>query len=870
MTSGRASGVSPPQALALIHDGFDELTARSALRSLGLAGLAVAAPAALRPEAARYYLLQGGILLAGALVLFTLRRRLAPRAIARAVLGIGALTIAAASLLSGGSFSPAYHAYSVALVGGVWLVFPPSGALRATAVILGLGGGLAVATARGWVTAPWLVHTPVNAWLTTTTACVLVAVVQWLEVVRLRGSNGALAAELERREAAQQLAARNEQRYADVVSTAPGVVYEFEVRPDGARAFTFVSEGARRLFDRAPAEILANAQVLFAMIDGAKRAAVDAAIAHSRETLAPLELEGAIRTPSGQVKWVHAQSLASRQPDGTVRWHGFITDMSERIKAEHALRESQQALKQSLSMIQGAFESTVDGLVVVDTEGRIRASNQKFMALWRVPEVLARTHDADQLRAHIMRQIDDGEAYRARVAEILAHPAAVSYDALTLSDGRHYERYSQPQIVDGAVVGRVWSFRDVTSRVLDERRRAELEQGLQRAHTLEALGTLTGGIAHDFNNLLTIILGNAEQAAVERDPREQAASLAAITAAAERASALVSEIRQFSQPRAIERAVVRVAGTIGSALQLLRATLPKNIALETRFDPQVTMYTSATQVQQVVTNLVLNAGQALGDAPGTIAVVLDDVGAAEVPETTPRPLATRYARLNVSDTGPGIAAETMPRIFEPFFTTRDDGAGSGLGLAMVNGIVRRHHGVVTVDSVPGAGTTFRVYWPALPPAGATMATAQAAVAGVEVERTGRGRHILVVDDEPGIVKMIADGLRRLGYEVTTTTDPREALAIFEAGPARIDAVLSDLSMPHLSGAVLGRRMLDLRPDTPIVLFTGYSAELSPDEARAAGFRAVLNKPMSLSVLAESLHRILPTPVAAPGTRPPDA
>ncbi len=858
-SSGRAPGVSPH--LALIRDGFDDLTARSALRSLALGGLAIASPALVRPEAATYYLLQGSLLLAGAAALFLLRRRLRPRTVARGVIAIGATVVVASSLLSGGSLSPAYHAYSITLVAGAWLVLEPPGALRATLAIITGGGLLALASMQGWLTAPWVIHTPVSAWMTTSTATVLTALVQWLEVHRLRVAHAAVSAELTRSEAAQRQAARSEQRYAEIVSTAPGVVYEFEVRPDGTRAFTFMSEGARPLFDCPPADLLASAQVFFDMFQTPSREELDAAIAQSMATLAPLDLEGAISTRAGRLKWTRAHALPARQPDGTVRWHGVITDISERVKAERALRESQLALKQSLSMIQAAFESTVDGLLIVDTEGRATGYNQKFLSLWRIPDVIARTHDVDQLRAHIMRQVVDGAAFRSRVDEINGDPHAVSFDTLTLADGRQYERYSQPQIVDGTVVGRVWSFRDVTARASDERRRAELEQELQQAHTLEALGTLAGGIAHDFNNLLTIILGNAEQAALEPDAGSRQASLDAITQAAERASALVREIREFSQPRASERAVVAVAGTIGSAIQLLRSTMPKNIAVEARLAPRVTMFTNATQVQQVVTNLVLNAGQAIGDAPGRIDVVLDDVGAADVPDATPRPLAERYARLTVSDTGRGITADAMPRIFEPFYTTRGDGTGSGLGLAVVIGIVRRYHGVIEVDSAPGSGTTFRIFWPALPPATTAPPATAPTPAFAAPGTPGRGRHILVVDDEPDIVKVVADGLRRMGYTVTTATDPREALASFTAQPRQFDAVLSDLSMPHLSGAALGRRMLDMRPDIPIVLFTGYSAELSPDEARAAGFRAVLNKPMSLAVLAESLHRVLPEPTA---------
>ena len=860
MTSGRDPGVSPPLALAFLDGGFDELTARSALRSLAITGVAIALLAALRPDAARYYLLLGGVVLACSTVLFALRRRLRPQMVARGVLVIGTLTVVVAAVLSGGAFSPAYHAFAVALVGGAWLVLSPRAALGATALSIALGAILAALTARGTISEPWIVHTPWSVWLTTTLGSMLIALVQWLELHRLRASAGALKAELGRSEAAQLQAARSEQRYAEVVSTAPGVVYEFEVRPDGSRAFTFMSEGARHLFDVAPEAIQADANVVFGMITSpAELARVEASILHSYQTLGRWNIEGEVRTPAGHLRWLRAESSPTRLPDGTVRWHGFITDMSERIKAEHALRESQHALKQSLSMIQAAFESTVDGLLMVDMAGRATGYNQKFLSLWRIPEVIARTYDAEQLRAHVMRQVLDGEAFRARVEEIYARPEAVSFDTLSLPDGRHYERYSQPQVVDGVVVGRVWSFRDVTARASDERRRAELEQALQQAHTLEALGTLSGGIAHDFNNLLTIILGNAEQATVDTDEAGRQASLAAIMHAAARASALVREIREFSQPRATARAVVAVAEAIGSAIHLLRSTMPKNITLDVRLDPHVTMFTNATQVQQVVTNLVLNAGQAIGDAAGRIEVVLDDVASAEVPDSTPRPLAERYARLTVHDTGRGIAADAMPRIFEPFYTTRDDGAGSGLGLAVVNGIVRRHHGIVTVDSVPGAGTTFRIFWPALPPDTATPRPAAPAAAHATQSTAGRGRHILVVDDEPDIVKVIADGLGRMGYQVTAVTDPRDALAAFTAQPEAFDAVLSDLSMPHLSGAALGRRMLDLRPGIPIVLFTGYAAELSPDEARAAGFRAVLNKPMSLSVLAESLHRVLLEP-----------
>ncbi|MEZ5416663.1 MAG: ATP-binding protein [Vicinamibacterales bacterium] len=720
MTDDRQAGPPPRRA----PQTFDEFAARSALRSLLFAAVLVLAPAAVRPEFARYYLLQGGLLLAATGVFYALRHRLSARHLARAVLVVGVSVVALAAWVSGGSFSPAYHAYAVALVGAVWLVAPPRVALMATAGMAVLGAVLALATAAAWTPAPWITHTPWTAWATTSTASALIAVVQWLEVHRLRDTNERLNGELD-----------------------------------------------------------------------------------------------------------------------------------ARAKTEQALTASQAALKHSLSLLQAALESTVDGLLVVDREGAVAGYNQRFLALWRIPDALAAERDDARLLAHVVDQLDVPEAFLAKVQDLYARPDAVSFDTLTFKDGRCYERYSQPQVVDGQVVGRVWSFRDVTARVDDERRRAELERQLQQAHTLEALGTLAGGIAHDFNNLLTIVLGSVEQARVDEAPAAREASLQAIEQAAARAAALVREIREFSRPRATDRTVVAVADEVRSALRLLQSTMPKHLVVDTGLEPGVTMFAAATQVQQVVTNLVLNAAQAIGDSPGRITVRLADVAAPSVPAHTPEPRADRYAHLTVHDTGPGIPADALPDLFRPFFTTRSAEGGSGLGLAVVQGIVRRHHGAVAVDSAPGRGTTFHVFWPALPPMPAAPAPQPPASSATPPH--GRGQHILVVDDETAIVGVVTTALTRLGYRATGLTDPREAWARFAADPQAFDAVLSDLSMPYLSGLALGRRVLDLRPGLPVVLFTGHAAELSPDEVRAAGFSAVLHKPMTAVALAEALHRVLP-------------
>lgn len=843
-----------PVRPAETHDALDALTARSAIWSLAVAGAAVALPAVVRPEAAASYLSQSAALLTAAALLAAVRPRVSPAVVARAAFAGGAAMVAVTAWVTGGVAALVYHAYSVALVGAAWLVFAPAAAALATLGIVGLGALMAYATAMGWPPAPWLPFTPFHAWLTTATACALMALVQWLEVHRLRASRRALADTLARTESALQRVAESERRYEEVVSLAPGVVYEFELRQDGSRAFTFLSEGARRLFEMAPEAVLADAAALFRLLDPPAQAqAFDAALARSAAALSPFDFKGSIRTPAGHVKWIRGHSLASRSDDGTVRWHGMMTDVTERTRTALALRDSQAALKHSLSMLQSAFESTADGLLIVDAKGRVEGYNQKFLALWRVPAVIASTRDDGQLLAHVLGQLEDPESFLARVRALYAQPDQASFDLLRFKDGRRFERYSQPRIVDGAVVGRVWSFRDVTARVEEERERQTLEHRLQQAQTLEALGTLGGGIAHEFNNLLTVILANAEEAADAADEAERRASLDAVTQAAHRASALVRELRDFSEPRPAPREVLPAAELVGTALDRLRTTLPPAVTVQHALDDDLTIYANPTQLQQVVTNLVARAAHAVGDGPARITVTLGAAPPLEVPASTPRPRAARYARLAVTDTGPGMPAGQVSRLFDAL-PAAGTAAGPELGLAVVHGLVRRNGGEILVESGPAAGTTFRVYFPATVPI--VEAPAPATTSAAPTAQPAAARHILVVDDEADIVRVVSEGLRRLGYRVTSSMDPSEALAAFDADPASIDAVLTDLTMPRMSGVELARQLRSRRADLPVVLFTGHPAQLGPDEARAAGIRTVLSKPMTLSMLAEALYRAL--------------
>ena len=839
---------------------FDARTARSALACLWLAVAIVLLLAAVAPSSARFLLTVAAGLAALAATLTALRQWLSPRLVSRVILGAAAAALTAAAWYTGGPASPSFRSYAVAITGACWLILAPRAAALATTCAVSLMAALTYADTQHWLPPSLIEHTPWTLWLTTAASAFLLAVMLRLNVGRVDAALAAADIELARSNEAHRLAAQSERRFAEVVATVPGVVYEFQIDAGGTLRFTFVSEGARRLFDVDPAALVADAETLFAMVETPSQLqALRDSIARAHATLEPWEIDGVVRTPAGREKWIRGQAVPTTYADGSVRWHGVLSDISARRRAEQALSESRQALRHSLSLLQSAFDSTADGLLVVSADGRVTDYNQKLVSLWRVPDDVIATKDDQQLLAHAVSQLVEPEAFMTGVQHLYQHPEAVSFDTLLLKDGRCFERYSQPQVLDGAAVGRVWSFRDVTARLDEERRRAELEDQLQQAHTLEALGTLSGGIAHDFNNLLTVMMGHAEAALLDPDEEHRRESLQTIGEACVRASDLVRQIREFSQPRPAERAVLTVAEGIGSAIQLLRTTMPKSVELAVTLDPTVTMFANATQVQQVVTNLIVNAAQAIGTGAGRITVTLDEVPGGEAPATVPGTPAGRYARLTVRDTGRGIAAEVLPRIFDPFFTTKTASPGSGLGLAVVQGIVRRHAGVIAVESTPGSGTTVRVYWPALAPDVAAPRPSLPPVPAAPV--AGDGRRILVVDDEPAIARVVAESLRRAGYVVVAATDSREARRLFMADPLAFDAVLSDVAMPNLSGVDLGRELLARRPDVPIVLFTGYSAEFGPEDARAIGFRAVLSKPVTTAVLAEALHRALQPPPA---------
>ena len=400
--------------------------------------------------------------------------------------------------------------------------------------------------------------------------------------------------------------------------------------------------------------------------------------------------------------------------------------------------------------------------------------------------------------------------------------------------------------------GRIAIVQDITAEKKAEEERSRLEEQLRQAQKMEAIGTLAGGIAHDFNNMLAIIMGNAELTMddLENSP-EPRRNVEQIVKASKRASDLVKQILAFSRKTAAGKNTLMLTPLIKETCKLLRSTVPTTIKMELDFHARNdTILGDPAQIQQVLMNLATNAVYEMRERGGTLMIALSDLAFLRqdtMPDADMKP--GRYVKLSVKDTGDGMTEEVQKRVFEPFFTTKGAGLGTGMGLAVVYGIVKNHGGAVTLVSNPGEGAVFTIFLPFFD-----------AVIEEEPETISEVPHgserILLVDDEPQVVATVSQTLRRLGYKVVGNTNSRKALNTFINHPERFDLVITDQAMPELTGVDLARNMLEVRKDLPIVLITGYSEAVSPEKAKSAGISGFVMKPLVKRELAETVRRTL--------------
>jgi len=556
-----------------------------------------------------------------------------------------------------------------------------------------------------------------------------------------------------------------------------------------------------------------------------------------------------LRHPDGVYRWVRVRGRSVRHKDGrAIRWAGSVSDIDAQKRTEEALRRSEERY-------QLAVEGSNEGLWDWDL-----ASDLLFLSpraqdiLWLEPcePLQSRRFWIDRTPYHP----DDVALVRRAISDHLRGITphfAIEYRLRHHSGEWRWYRQRGVALRDasGKPYRMAGSMENISARKDAEAERDRLELQLRQAQKLEAIGTLAGGIAHDFNNILSAILGYGELA--QKDAREGTAlrrNVDAALAAGMRAKSLVERILAFSRSGMAERVPVHVQSVVDEALDAVAASLPASVKLVRHVVAgDAAVLGDPTQLHQVVMNLCANAVQAMR-AAGPLEVTVDVCTlASTLPVATSTLAPGRYVRLAVRDSGSGIAPHVLERIFDPFFTTKEVGVGTGLGLSLVHGIVTDLGGGIAVESRQGAGSTFTVYVPSRSWVGAP------AVVEERVAR-GDGETILLVDDEEALVRLGEETLAELGYEPVGFSSSAAALATFRGEPDRFHAVLSDESMPGLTGSELVREIRRIRPDVPIVLMSGYVSAGLLARARDAGVAEVLAKPLVARDIARSLASAL--------------
>ncbi|MBM3223806.1 MAG: response regulator [Candidatus Tectomicrobia bacterium] len=510
------------------------------------------------------------------------------------------------------------------------------------------------------------------------------------------------------------------------------------------------------------------------------------------------------------------------------------------LRVEGLLEERTQKLRESEAKFRQLFDSIPETVLVYDAQGRILYVND-VGADWL-------GWSATTLTGHHLRDV----LVSADVSHMLAPGSSVSsgsHRKMTYMTRTRQELEAEVNISPLEFESQTaWLAvaRDITERT-------RLEGQLHQAQKMQAMGTLAGGIAHDFNNILAAIMGYSELALYEAPHGGRMRHhLEEVLAAGKRARDLVQQILAFSRKRPPERQPVSLHLLLNETLRMLRASLPSTITIEADFPALAsTVQADPTQLQQVLMNLCANAEHAMRDTGGILTLRLEAVEvsadfADDHASLKPGP----HVCLTIQDTGSGMTPEVQARIFEPFFTTKAVGEGVGMGLAVVDGIIASHGGAITVASGLGQGATFRLY---LPRTDHPLPTPEAP-ADPRFSR-GSGR-ILLVDDEPTLAYMTAEMLKRLGYGVTVHTSSTDTLATFRAAPWQFDLVMTDQTMPGLTGERLARELRQLRPDIPIVLCTGFSHTMNAAKAQGLGLDAFLSKPVELRELSAVLRQVL--------------
>lgn len=519
----------------------------------------------------------------------------------------------------------------------------------------------------------------------------------------------------------------------------------------------------------------------------------------------------------------------------------FIEFYKQRKAAEKAIEK----IKSSERNYRSLFDTSRDGILFMSMEGHIENANAAFCEMVGI--------GMNELRFF---------TYKNYTPEKGVHVYEEMIESQVLKRGYSDEFRNELLRKDNTrvpVVVRLWLVRDdkgaplrMLKIIRDITRQIQLETQLRQSQKMESIGTLAGGIAHDFNNILGAIMGYVQLAQLNIKNESAARhNLDNVLIACNRAKDLVSHILTFSRQSETVRKPVRINRIVIEALKLIRASLPSTIEIRQDIEKENTLVnTDPTEIHQIIMNFCTNALHAMEGKGGVLSVTLkpieiDEISAMFIKDIVPGP----YLKLTVSDTGCGIDRDAMERIFDPYFTTKKKDEGTGLGLSVVHGIVKSHQGFINVQSEVGKGSVFDVFFPRI--------KAEDRIVEIRKSPIQKGTEtILFVDDEQSLVDLEKVLLQRLGYHVVSESSSTKALQVFLETPQAFDLVITDMTMPKMTGDELSRKILAVKPDIPIIICTGYSQQISPDKAREIGIRELLYKPIEIRELASAIRRVL--------------
>jgi PAS domain S-box-containing protein len=556
-------------------------------------------------------------------------------------------------------------------------------------------------------------------------------------------------------------------------------------------------------------------------------------------------LEQTRRDGQAQFDWRHIRQdgavldtevmLVPVKLSGRDYFMAVVRDITERKRA-----------RDEMTRLVRAIEAAAEEIIITDVEGNIDYVNPAFEritgyskeeARGKKPSILkSGEHDAD-FYAELWNTIKSGEVWRGRIVNRRKDGQQITEDATIAAIHGSQDH----------CLGYVSVKRDITEQI-------QLESQLRQAQKMEAIGQLAGGIAHDFNNILAAVIGYAEIILDDlgRQVTPETQSVMQILDAGKRAKDLVGQILTFSRQQEVEKRPVALCAIARESLKLLRASIPSTIEIHSELGcERDTVLADPTQLHQVVMNLCTNAWQAMREKGGTLEVgvretVMDESSAARLQDLEPG----NYLVLSVRDTGPGIPMALQGRIFEPFFTTKKRGEGTGLGLSVVHGIVKSHDGDIRLRSRPGQGALFEIYLPQVAPrTGVDDLTTKEVVA--------RGNeNVLIVDDEPTLTEVLKMLLETLGYHARSVNSPAEALKALKDDGAYVDLLLTDLTMPGMTGIELAREARRIRPGLPVILLTGYGERMLTDILPRNAISAIIRKPITRVELATRIRLVL--------------